>query len=91
MKKIVIYTLLVCFAITLSPVSAFADTSELITYEQPKNWYDYVIDKDPMQISDEEFFGVWDSELEMWTSRPYFRYDDFDGMLPVKEAAMEGC
>ena len=90
MKKIVIYTLLVCFAITLSPVSAFADISELITYEQPKNWKDYVIDKDPMQISDEEFFGVWDSELEMWTSRPYFRYDDFDGMLPVKEAAMEG-
>ena len=26
----------------------------------------------------------------MWTSKPYFRYDDYVGMLPVKEAAMEG-
>lgn len=90
MKKLIAFALLVCFAVALSPVSAFADTSDLITYQQPTSWNDYVIDKDPMQISDEEFFGVWSTELEMWTTKPYFRYDDFEGMLPVKEAVMSG-
>jgi len=93
MKKIISFALLVCMLITLTPVFASdngADTSELITYDAPDNWDDYVIDSDPMQITDEEFFGVWDKNLEKWTSKPYFRYDDFADMIPVKEAVMEG-
>ncbi|MBR5517621.1 MAG: DNRLRE domain-containing protein [Clostridia bacterium] len=93
MKKIISFALLICMLTTLTPVFASeteADTSELITYDAPDNWDDYVIDSDPMQITDEEFFGVWDKDLEKWTSKPYFRYDDFADMLPVKEAAMEG-
>ena len=93
MKKLISFALLICMLVTITPVFASetgADTSELITYDAPDNWDDYVIDSDPMQITDEEFFGVWDKELEKWTSKPYFRYDDFADLLPVKEAAMEG-
>jgi len=92
-KRLITFALLFCMLLTVMPVSASeeeADTSELITYDQPDNWDDYVIDSDPMQITDEEFFGVWDKDAEKWTSKPYFRYDDFADMLPVKEAVMEG-
>ena len=75
MKKIISLALLVCMLISTAPVLASeneAGISDLITYEQPKNWDDYVIDSDPMQSSDKEFFGVWDSELEKWTvKRPF--------------------
>ncbi len=94
MKRLITFALLICLLLTITPISASAsqeaDLSELVTYDQPDNWDDYVIDSDPMQISDEEFFGVWDKELEKWTSKPYFRYDEFPDMLPVKEAVMEG-
>jgi len=68
---------------------AVSDNSHLITYEKPGP-YDYYIAEDPMQISDEEFFGVWDSTLQKWTSEPYFRYDEFPDMLPVKNAVLDG-
>lgn len=68
---------------------AVTDNSHLITYEKPGP-YDYVVDGDPMQISDEEFFGVWDSTAGEWTSQPYFRYDEFPDMIKVKEAAQLG-
>lgn len=94
MKKLVSAVLLICLQMTVVPVSAIAaeesDLSELITYEQPKNWDDYYIDSDPMQISDEEFFGVWDKESEKWVSAPYFRYDDYPDMESVKEEVQDG-
>ena len=96
MKRILGYVLIFCLAFTLVPSAVFAedttppvDNSNLITYEKPGP-YDYYIDSDPMQITDEEFLGVWDAEMEEWTSAPYFRYDDFPDMAPVKEAVMEG-
>ena len=96
MKRILGYVLIFCLAFTLVPSAVFAedtssslDNSHLITYEKPGP-YDYVIDEDPMQISDEEFFGVWDETLDEWTLQPYFRYDDFADMAPVKEAVMDG-
>ena len=65
------------------------DNSHLITYEKPGP-YDYYIDPDPMQISDEDFFGVWDDSMQRWSKQPYFRYDDFPAMIRVKEAAQAG-
>ena len=91
MKRLLSLVLILCFAVTFMPSSVFAseDLSDLITYEMPGP-YDYYIDKDPMQISDEEFFGVWDDAMQMWTSKPYFRYDDFPAMAAVKQAAQAG-
>lgn len=94
MKKILGYVLTLCLILTLVPSAVFAedaplDNSHLITYKKPGP-YDYYIDGDPMQITDEEFFGIWDEDAEEWVSQPYFRYDEFPDMLPVKEAAQSG-
>ncbi len=94
MKRLLGYVLILCLTCTLVPSAVFAedtvmDYSELITYEKP-GIYDYVIDEDPMQISDEKFFGIWDNEAEEWISQPYFRYDEFPEMIGVKEAVQGG-
>ena len=65
MKRILGYVLIFCLVFTIVPSAVFAedtvtDNSHLITYEKPGP-YDYVIDEDPMQITDEEFFGVWET------------------------------
>ena len=95
MKRILGYVLIFCLVFTLVPSAVLAedttppDNSNLITYEKPGP-YDYVIDEDPMQLSDETFFGVWDEVAGEWTSQPYFRYDEFPDMEPVKTAVQEG-
>lgn len=94
MKRLLAYVLMLCLACTLVPTAVFADdavtdNSHLITYEKPGT-FDYYIDGDPMQIEDDEFFGVWDEELGDWSKKPYFRYDEFPEMIKVKEAAMDG-
>jgi len=94
MKRFFSYVILLCLVCTLIPSAVFAegevlDNSHLITYDKPGP-YDYYIDEDPMQISDEDFFGVWDKESQKWVSKPYFRYDEFPDMAKVKEAAQDG-
>jgi len=91
MKRLFSYVLILCFAVTCIPLNVFGaeNNSDLITYEKPGP-FDYYIDGDPMQISDEEFFGVWDNAMQRWSSEPYFRYDDFPDMILVKEAAQAG-
>ncbi len=94
MKRVLGYILILCLAFTMVPSAVFAedtvvDNSHLITYEMPGP-YDYYIDSDPMQITDEEFYGVWDDTMQRWSSEPYFRYDDFPAMIRVKEAAQAG-
>ncbi len=91
MKRFLCSVLIFCLAFTFVPSMAFADeavdNSHLITYQKPGT-YDYVIDEDPMQIADDEFFGAWDDEAQDWAKQPYFRYDEFPDMIKVKEAAM---
>ncbi len=94
MKRLIGFVLILCLAFTMVPSAVFAedtpvDNSHLITYKMPGP-YDYYIDGDPMQITDEEFFGVWDYAMQRWSSQPYFRYDDFPDMIRVKEAAQAG-
>jgi len=91
MKRILCSVLIFCLAFTLVPSAVFAeeavDNSHLITYQKPGT-FDYEIATDPMQIADDEFFGVWDEEAQDWEKQPYFRYDEFPDMIKVKEAAM---
>ncbi len=54
------------------------------------DYYHYPIYDDPMYISDEEFFGVWNSEDNVWSVAPYFRYSEYPGMAGVESAAKNG-
>lgn len=94
MKKLISVLLLCSMLFTLVPSVALADEnqkSELLTYEPPTDAFDYYIDdRDPMQITDEEFFGEWNSEINYWTKIPYFDYEKYPAMAAVEEAAMAG-
>ena len=91
MKRFLCSVLIFCLAFTFVPSAVFADeitdNSNLITYKKPGT-FDYEIATDPMQIADDEFFGVWDDGIQDWVKQPYFRYDEFPDMIKVKEAAM---
>ena len=54
------------------------------------DYFHYPIYKDPQDISDEEFFGVWDENGRMWVNKPYFRYSEFPDMKDVETAAKNG-
>ena len=77
---------------TMSFVSASETSSEDegSKYVYRNNTFDFdLIEEDPMLITDEEFFGVFDEEgNEIVPS--YFRYDEYPEMAAVKEAAMKG-
>lgn len=92
MKRFVSFIVVASIILTfMTPfVSYAADNSDLITYEQPKDAFDYYIEGDPQDISDEDFFGVWNTTEKAWDKTPYFAYDRFDEMLPVKTAVQEG-
>lgn len=62
-------------------------------YLQPENvdGHDgYPMYDDPDYISDDVFFGKWDSINSKWINEPYFRYDDYTGMSKVEAAAKLG-
>ena len=59
-------------------------------YEYRNNTYQFsVMDKDPMLITDEEFFGKYDRYGNV-IIESYFKYEDFPGLAEVEEAAMDG-
>ena len=93
MKRIISYVLISILSVMLLPfgyVSADDSGEWWKTYDAADDAFDYYIDGDPMNITDEEFFGVWDDENYSWISEPCFSYDLYPGLLPVKEAAMDG-
>ena len=47
------------------------------------------IEKDPMQISDEEFFGVWNHKTCTWEQESYFDYNKYPELFSVKEAVQK--
>jgi len=68
-------------------------TDDPVYYYQPPvdengnhDYFGYPILGDPMDISDEEFFGKWDKVTNNWVLEPYFRYSDFPDMAKVEEA-----
>ncbi len=71
---------------TFSPVEGATDTTE-IWYNQPVNngiEDGYPILGDPMNLSDELFFGKWDSTSGIWTKQPYLNYSAYSGLSNVE-------
>ena len=81
----------------LDHTDIFQPTDDPVFYYQPPvdengnhDYFGYKMYDDPMDITDEEFFGTWDSVTEMWISGPYFRYSEFPELAAVEEAAKKG-
>ena len=77
---------------TINPTEG-ADESTEKWYTMPERGDEedgYPMPDDPNYISDEAFFGKWNSTSSKWVKEPYFRYSDYDGMAGVEEAAKEG-
>ena len=93
MKRI-ISSILICFiCVMLMPfgyVSADDSGEWWKTYDAADNAFDYYIEGDPGDMSDADFFGVWDRENGIWTTESLFAYDLYPGLEPVKEAVMDG-
>ena len=54
------------------------------------DYYYYPIYSDPMYISDETMFGVWDETNGEWITLPRFRYSQFPAMADVEDEAKKG-
>ena len=46
--------------------------------------------KDPMKLSDEAFFGVWDDERAKWTTTPILRYAQNNSLAETESFVKEG-
>lgn len=51
---------------------------------------DYAALCDPMKMTDEELFGVWNSAAGEWSRTPRLRYGDFSGLSGVLGAVRSG-
>ena len=75
----------------------YQPTGHPIYYYQPPvdengnhDYFAYPIYDDPQDITDEEFFGIWDEMDNRWVLGPYLRYPDFPDLVKVEEAAKIG-
>lgn len=65
-------------------------------YTQPRDengdydYFGYELYGDPMDISDSDFFGAWNSTTETWDKLPYLNYSDYTGLASV-ESAVKLC
>ncbi len=76
----------------INPVAGATDTTEKY-YTMPVRGNEedgYPMFDDPNYITDEVFFGIWDSVNSKWKSAPYFRYDEFPEMAEVEAAVKSG-
>ena len=77
---------------TINPTANATETTEK-WYTMPTRGNEedgYPMFDDPDYISDEAFFGKWNSSTSSWTSQPYFRYSDYPAMSKVESAAKAG-
>lgn len=86
LKKLISFVLICIMVISAFPLSSFA-VNDTYLYETIENYigYDY---SDPNDISDENFFGVW--ENDSWVKEPDFDYESFPELEAVCEAAKVG-
>ena len=99
MKKIISLILSFLIIISCLPVVTLAKVSDNAydadgKYIYRKDTYDFPMPGDPQRIPDEEFFGKWDAENEVWEIPSYFKYDTdpdaFPEFKPVMEAVKSG-
>ncbi len=88
MRKVL--CLLLAFIMLTSSVTCVMAADSGGTYVYRNDTYDFEIMPDSGEISDEEFFGKWNSATSTWTKVPYFKYDDFTGLIDVENAAKSG-
>ena len=75
----------------------YQPTDDPVYYYQPPvdengnhDYFGYPMYGDPMDIADEEFFGIWDEYTNMWSVPPKFRYPEYPDMAAVEAAAKVG-
>lgn len=75
----------------------YQPTDDPVYYYQPPvdengehDYYGYPMYGDPMDITDEDFFGVWDEYSNTWVIEPKFRYSAYPDMALVEAAAKLG-
>ena len=85
-------TLLALLMIVSSIPSVFAKDSydENGRYVYRESTYDYPMLKDPMHISDENFYGKWNSDTNTWEIESLFDYEKFPGLADVEAAVKDG-
>ena len=93
MVKKIICLLLTFIMLTSSAAFVFAsdeasESGEKYVYRD--DTYDFEMMADPMDVTDEEFFGVWDWESGSWTTESWFKYDEFPEMSKVVDAVKNG-
>ncbi len=98
-KKIISLILSLLIIISCLPVVSFAKVSDNAydadgKYIYRNDTYDFPMLGDPQRLPDEEFFGKWDAENEVWEIPSYFKYDTdpdaFPEFKPVMEAVKSG-
>lgn len=52
--------------------------------------FDYPVAPDQNHITDEEFFGAWDAENQLWFRPSYFNYDAYEGLAETEYAVKQG-
>ena len=101
MKRMNAFFLLMCFILTLTPVlevgaSGSIDPLGIEVYENGMSREDYYSQSisqysafdysDPMTTTDEELFGQWDSNAQVWTVSPALDYTQ-ERLKEIEEAA----
>jgi len=99
-KKIISLILSLLIIVSCLPSVVLAATISDNAYDENGKYiyrtdtYDFPMYGDPQNIPDEEFFGKWDAENEVWEIPSYFKYDDdpeaFPEFNPVMEAVKSG-
>ena len=99
-KKIISLILSFLIIISCLPVAVMADEGaydEDGKYVYRNNTYDFPMLGDPQDLPDEQFFGKWDAENEVWETPSYFNYDTDEEFLnmypdfePVVAAVKQG-
>lgn len=89
MKKILSMFLSLCLILSTFPaITSFANT-DVLSVEGTETLYSDFDYSDPMWISDEDFFGVWDNDNNVWISEPYLNYEKYSELSAVENAAKE--
>lgn len=88
LKKIMALVLTCALLISVFPLNTIAAEDNYLhdTIDQYAD-FDY---SDPYDISDEDFFGVWDDAAGDWSKIPCFSYEDYPDMGEVESAAKAG-
>ena len=79
--KNLVTSLLLCamFLVYIPGETIVADAKEVASLDisNSESWYSEFDYSDPMWISDEEFFGEYDSINNVWIQTPFFLYFAF--------------